>query len=519
MRAITGLSEDTDPGQSNPKIEGMAAYVGRTFPPQASYASNYTSDDTAWCGVTEAFCMSACKPPISGPFGATDTDKWMWAQSWASDPGYVKLASPVRGAIVVFRHSDGSGHVTTFEEWNGNSIDCRGGNQSNCVKVSTYSTSEVLGYYWPKDYPMPDVPPAPREDVSEGDSGPSVVEVQTILGIVPADGDFGPITDGGVKGYQAACGLVVDGEVGPQTWSKLDELQTKVTNSEEPLSAELVSAITDTAQNSSIARYAWKDRGKAPTGYIAGMALCFAVALDRLNSEDDAAQEMSRPNSNDPDTDVFAYYESEFDDEGMSNDESNSEPVERLRHLFALMIGLGMRESSGRYCEGRDMSADNVSSDTAEAGMFQTSWNIRSCNSAIPPLLTEFWSHPVGYRESFQDGVSPDSNDLGNYGSGGGAQSQFLSKYAALFHALVGAVGPRNLRAHWGPINRYEAELKSEADSMLQAVQHLVESGVEPGPDPEPEHPNWVNVKARGKVQVQYGGDVYVTVNGEPLQG
>ena len=39
-----------------------------------------------------------------------------------------------------------------------------------------------------------------------------------------------------------------------------------------------------------------------------------------------------------------------------------------LRHLFALILGLGMRESSGRYCEGRDMSASNVSAETAECG-------------------------------------------------------------------------------------------------------------------------------------------------------
>jgi len=39
-------------------------------------------------------------------------------------------------------------------------------------------------------------------------------------------------------------------------------------------------------------------------------------------------------------------------------------------------MGLGMRESSGRYCEGRDRNANNVTSDTAEAGLFQMSWDI-----------------------------------------------------------------------------------------------------------------------------------------------
>ena len=42
----------------------------------------------------------------------------------------------------------------------------------------------------------------------------------------------------------------------------------------------------------------------------------------------------------------------------MRNDVSGTDT---LRHLFVLMIGLGMRESSGRYCEGRDQSASNTS--------------------------------------------------------------------------------------------------------------------------------------------------------------
>jgi hypothetical protein len=52
----------------------------------------------------------------------------MWAQSFASDPGYVKLGSPVTGAIVVMSR-EGGGHVTMFEEWDDNgNLRCRGGN-------------------------------------------------------------------------------------------------------------------------------------------------------------------------------------------------------------------------------------------------------------------------------------------------------------------------------------------------------------------------------------------------------
>jgi hypothetical protein len=53
---------------------------------------------------------------------------------------------------------------------------------------------------------------------------------------------------------------------------------------------------------------------------------------------------------------------------------------------------------------------------------------------------------------------------------------------------MITAVGLRTRRQHWGPINRREVDLMSEADDMLQQVQELVAGGVAPEP-PEPEPP------------------------------
>jgi hypothetical protein len=120
------------------------------------------------------------------------------------------------------------------------------------------------------------------------------------------------------------------------------------------------------------------------------------------------------------------------------------------------------------------MSAENVSSETAECGLYQTSWNIRSCNGHIPQLLEDFWDNPNGFLEVFQDGVKPDSNDLANFGSGDGAKHQFLSKYAPAYHLFVTALGLRYLggeQGHWGPIRTKAAELRADSDEMLLAVQ------------------------------------------------
>ena len=135
-----------------------------------------------------------------------------------------------------------------------------------------------------------------------------------------------------------------------------------------------------------------------------------------------------------------------------------------------------MRESSGRYCEGRDLSASNVQSETCEASTLQTSWNIKAFSSAIEPLLDEFWQVPTDFRDVFKLDVNPTADNLSCFGSGDGARYQWLSRYCPLFHICVSAVGLRTGRAHWGPVGRREVTLKKEADDLLKDVQRLVEA-------------------------------------------
>ena len=475
MRSITGIEEDTSSGD-NPKIMGMRDWIACTYEEMESYCEGYTGDDVAWCGLATAFCCTVAG--IRPPFGPTDTDKFLWAQSFASDPGFEEIDEPVLGCIVVMTRS-GGGHVTMFEGWvdEGDTFRARGGNQSDEVNVSTYEVEDVIGWYWPVGVPKPGPGPEPEghPEIAEGDSGHAVIELQTILGIIPADGDFGSITEGGVKGFQRACGLEADGVVGPKTWNQLDALDARKIAGSEGLHPDIIEQVIEIASNSEIADYDWDERGRAPAGWTEGLALCFALAVSML--EDDAIQRMARAEEDD-DEDCLHWYAAEFKKHGMDN---SKDGADTLRHLFALILGLGMRESSGRYCEGRDLSADNVSSDTAEAGCLQTSWDILPADDEIEPLLELYWQNPNGFLLEFQHGVEPDSNDLDNYGSGDGAKYQFLSKFAPCFHVFVSAIGMRSLggeNGHWGPLRKKAAELRPEADDMLRQVQQLIQGEI-----------------------------------------
>jgi hypothetical protein len=318
--------------------------------------------------------------------------------------------------------------------------------------------------------PRPPIPPGTPPTIGRGDKGDDVENLQAALGVLIADGDFGSITETWVKAFQAACGLTADGIVGPLTWEQVDDLEARGLEGEQPLPQELRNRIVTMAKTSEMFEYSWPDRGVAPEGYISGMCLAFAYAVGAEGTP--AVNVMSRPQG-DADKDALAWYEQEFKKLGMSNKVAGTDT---LRHLFVMQTGLGPRESSGRYFEGRDMTADNVEADTCEAGLFQTSWNIRNANSTIGPLLDQFWNDPNGFLDEFQIGLSPTANNLNSYGTGDGVRYQFLSRFCPLFHIMVTAVGLRTLRQHWGPVNRREVTLKKEMDDLLKAVQDLVES-------------------------------------------
>jgi hypothetical protein len=238
-----------------------------------------------------------------------------------------------------------------------------------------------------------------------------------------------------------------------------------------PVQSGTIGQLVDIAANSTIAKYSWNHRGVAPKGYISGMAVSYARVYCKWKSGDDAAKEMAKAQTGDVEKDCLAWYNQEFLDLDMNN---NKEGADTLRHLFVLLTGLGMRESSGRYCEGRDKGASNTTAETAEAGLFQTSYNARHAHPLLEKIFAEY-VNSTDFVEIFKAGVHYTAANLKNYGRGQGREFQRLTKACPAFAVEFAAVGLRNVRTHWGPINRKEAELRVECDQMLKDIQHAVD--------------------------------------------
>lgn len=233
-----------------------------------------------------------------------------------------------------------------------------------------------------------------------------------------------------------------------------------------------VAEICALAAASPLVHYDWPQRGRAPLGYVKGMAVVWArVHLKWAKGDDPAIVAMASAAGDDPTRDVLAHYEAQFAAQGWSNAVAG---LDTLRHLWVLLFGLGMRESSGRYCEGRDRAATNVGAATAEAGLFQTSWNIVGVDRDRLVALRDAYTERTDLIEIFKEGVSARASDLENFGAGDGLAYQRLAKTCPAFAAEFTALALRSGRRHWGPLAKYAAALRPECDALFRAVSDLV---------------------------------------------
>jgi hypothetical protein len=205
-----------------------------------------------------------------------------------------------------------------------------------------------------------------------------------------------------------------------------------------------------------------------------GMALSFGRSLCRLQGKSilsTPGELMARAMSSSATKDALTHYESLFDRLKLVIDVSGAET---LRSLYTLGLGLGMRESSGKYCEGWDASAgSNRPSSEAEAGLFQASYNSIAASTELKRLYDEYRADPSRcLLPTFKEGVSCRSQSI--LGSGAGAEYQKFVKGCPAFATEYTMVLLRVLRKHFGPINRKEAEVIQSCNDMLEDVQRLV---------------------------------------------
>ena len=212
MRSITGMTEA--PGSAdNPKIIKMAQTIGERWPNQKAYADSYRHDDTPWCGLTVAYCMTMAG--IEPVFGDEDTERWMWALAWADWPDSVKLDRPKLGCVVVMERS-GGGHVTLFEHMDGSNYACRGGNQGDQVSVASYSPSQVVALVYPRERARPTLALNPVE------SQWVQASLNLLIGAgLDVDGELGPLSREAILEYQDDNGLHQTGVADKQTVAEM----------------------------------------------------------------------------------------------------------------------------------------------------------------------------------------------------------------------------------------------------------------------------------------------------------
>jgi hypothetical protein len=235
-----------------------------------------------------------------------------------------------------------------------------------------------------------------------------------------------------------------------------------------PSAADGVMALRNIASHSQCAAHSWLQRGKAPRSYIEGVTLVFARAVCQPQRPD--VQVVSAPVDTSPRSDdALALYQTKFQAAGMRNDTAG---VDTLRHSYALLIGLGMMESSGKYCEGRDVSQCFTTADSAEAGLFQS----YSADQSRCLLQVFQGSITCKIAKSHNPECPSATSDVA--GTGPGADWQTLTKSCPAFATEYGAVVLRKhggLQGEFNPIRKRQAELLPECDSMLQKAQNYVE--------------------------------------------
>lgn len=237
------------------------------------------------------------------------------------------------------------------------------------------------------------------------------------------------------------------------------------------------------AMKSPIANYSWKDRGRTPAGYVKGTALVWAKLY--CHQDSDVAKVMGEarklPESTYDVTDVLSWYNSNFKALGLNSDTSG---VETMMNTMMIVWGLGPRESSGKYCCGRDMSADFDSADSAEAGTYQSSYGSKRASPALEQLFKKYQSSTEGcFLDVFKEGVSASycagqAKNWGDPSSNGYKWQAMIKQCPAAGSEWAGILVRKSggTRGEYGPLRKKQAELKIEVRHLLVEINKYIDT-------------------------------------------
>ncbi len=117
----------------NPRVIEYHATTGR-----------FGTDEVPWCASFANWVMRQAGQPETGS---------ALAMSFANYG--TRLNRPAYGALAVFSYGGGKGHVGFVVGKQGDRILVLGGNQSDSVKISSFSTSKIHSYVVPEGYEVP----------------------------------------------------------------------------------------------------------------------------------------------------------------------------------------------------------------------------------------------------------------------------------------------------------------------------------------------------------------------------
>ncbi len=116
---------------------------------------SYAEDETPWCGLFVAHCITATLPTEPIPANPLGARQWM---------SFGREVAPQLGAVMVFWRGsrDGwLGHVSMYWAEDAAYYHVLGGNQSNAVNITRLDKSRLLGARWPAGVAPMDLRRAP----------------------------------------------------------------------------------------------------------------------------------------------------------------------------------------------------------------------------------------------------------------------------------------------------------------------------------------------------------------------